>query len=350
MFTAGSTSLPERVYFSNIGDGDAWTSTDYFDVPSQAITTNGTSGDPVTCLAVHQDRLIIGKNRAIYAYDGNSLVEITRNHGITGKRAFCASENALYFADIDGIYRLSGNFVEKASKKIQATWNAIPAAQKSKIAMRYFNGKIYVATAASGAAQNNIVLVHYPQLPADEEGQQPWSYWAGDSTNVLALSCLTGYTSATTTAPILVGGMAVAQTYCMQLETGNADLTQSTGASDATITSYWKSKVFSLPSRHRRQFLTYAQQSTASILNCVTSFDFDARTVSSQYPMNVTGANVYGTGVYETATYAGLNVIIGKKLISQRGKFFQFQLSNNSASQPWTVYQLQQVYSPLPLR
>lgn len=350
IFTAGSSTVPERVYFSDIGDGDAWTSTNYFDVPSQAITTTGTSGDPITALAVYQDRLIIFKNRSIYAWDTNQLVQISNNHGCVGKRAFCVAENQMFFADVDGIYRLSGNFIEKASKKIQGTWNSIQASLKGKIVMTYFMGKVYVATSSSAASTNDIVLVHYPQLPQDNEGQQPWTYWSGDSTNKLAISCLTTYTATTTTDPILVGGMAVAQTYCMQLEVGDADLTQSTGTSDATILSYWKSKIFSISARHRKQFLTYMAQGSQSLLNCTVSFDFDKLTSSNSYQMAIANSSTYGTGTYGTTVYAGLPAIIGKGTISNRGKFCQFILSNNQASQPWTVYQLKETYSPITLR
>lgn len=403
MYQAGSSTVPERVYFSDIGDGDAWTSGNYFDVPSQAISTTGTTGDIITAMAVHQDRLIIFKSRSIYAWDGNSLIEITRNHGCVGKRAYCQVENHLYFADNDGIYALSGNFIDKVSKKIQATWDVIPAARKGEIVMKYFNGKVYIATAAAGSSTNNIVLVNYPNLPQDSEGQHPWSYWSSsDSVNSpLAISCFAVYTSSTTAAPILVGGLANAQSMCIQLESGNADVTHSTGLSDLSINSYWKSKVFTLPSRHRRQFITYMSQSVASNLNVITSFDFDAVTSLNTYQMFSTGAAVYSdkawvtstayavndtvvnsgtgyrclvahtsgtfatdlaagkwtslgvigtTGVYDVMKYGGLTTIIGKGQVSERGKFFQFQIFNNAASQPWTVYRLQETYSPITLR
>lgn len=351
LYLAGPTSsLRERVWFSDLGDGDAWTAGNYFDVPSTAITSKGTSGDPITALAVFQNQLVIFKNRSIWTWDTNTLRQITDKHGCVGKRAFCLTDNHLYFADNDGIYRMSGGFVEKASKKIQGTWDVIPGARMPEIAMESFDNKIFVATAAAGAANNNIVLVNYHSLPQDEEGQTPWSYWNSSTTDSMSFSSLKTYEQTTATLPVLIGGLTTAQTLTLHLDTGTADYDEVAGTSTKAIISYYRTKVFSLNGFLRRLFATYKTQSAASLLQTATIIDFDARSVSNDFQMQVASSSVYGTGVYGTATYGGQVALIGKGLVSARAKYVQYLFQNNSASQPWTLYRLQQIYSPLSLR
>lgn len=350
LYSVGSTSLPERVYFSDLGDGDAWTAANLFDVPSETTNQKGTTGDPITALAVFQDRLIIFKNRGIWFWDTVSLRQITDQHGCVGKRAFAVHDNYLYFADNDGVYRMSGNFIEKCSKKIQGTWDAIPAARIPEIAMKSFQDRIFVATAAAGASTNNIVLVNYPNLPRDNEGQHPWTYWASTSGDPMAISELAVYEASTTTLPILVGGLANAESMTMQLDTGNGDLDQSAGTQVIAISSYYRTKTFSLPARFYKQFVTYKVQSAASLLQVLTSIDFETMTSVNNFQMQQAATSVYGTGVYGTAIYGGQNALIGRGNVSMNGKFAQFQFSNPNASEPFTVYRLQQIYKPLRLR
>jgi hypothetical protein len=351
MYLAGpSTTLRERVWFSDLGDGDAWTAGNYFDVPSQAITQTGTTGDPITALAVYQDRLIIFKNRSVWYWDTTRLVNITMNHGCVGKRAFCLTDNYLYFADNDGVYRIAGNYIEKVSKKIKTTWSAIPAARMPEIAMGYFNGKVYVATAATGASTNNIILVNYINLPKDKEGQQPWSYWKGDTGNQLAVNQFAVYEASVTTLPILVFGCANAQSAVLQLETGNSDYDFTAGTQTVAIQSYYKTKNFNLNAQLRKIFAIYKAQSSASSLTITDVIDFETVSVSNNFSMFLSGTAVYGTGVYGTAIYSGLNTIIAKGNVSSKCKFVQFMIQNNSSSQPWTLYKLIQQFKPITLR
>lgn len=350
LYSVGSTTLPERIYFSDLGDGDAWTVSNYFDVPSQNITEKGTSGDPITALSVFQDRLVIFKNRSIWTWDGTSLRQISDKHGCVGKRAVCVSDNYLFFADNDGVYRLSGNFIEKVSKKIQATWDVIPAAQLPNVAMAYFEDKLFVATAAAGASTNNILLVNYTRLPIDNEQQQPWVYWKGTSDSPMAFSSLCVYEASTTTAPVLVGSCFNTQTVVLQLCNGNADYNFTTGASTVAISSYYLTKVFSLAARFKKMLATYKVQAAASLLQITAILDFGKSAKTQNFQMQIPGTSTYGTGVYGVAMYGGQNAIIGRTNVSRMGKFVQYQISNPNANEPFTLYKIQQIYNPIRLK
>lgn len=351
MYTVGSTSLPERVYFSALGDGGTFTVGDYFDVPSQSTTQLGTSGDPITVLAVWGDRLIIFKNRSIWAWDNTRLIQISNEHGCVGKRAFASTEYGLFFADNDGVYRLvGGNQIEKISRKIQGTWNVIPAARMPEICMAFFYGRLYVGTAAAGASTNNIILVNYLESPPDAEGQHPWSYWMGTSSNPLAAAQFAVYEASTTTLPILVFGAAHAQTCTIQIGTGDADYDYTAGTSTEDIASYYKTKIFNNFVWLKKLFATYKSAGVSSLLTISVETDFGADGTAKNFEMSIPGSGVYGTMTYGTGTYGGTKSIIGSTMISLRGKFFQYTIQNNQASQPWTLYQIKQVFKKLRLR
>ena len=351
LYASGATSLPERVYFSALGDGDDYSANDYFDVPSQSSTQTGKSGDPITALAVFQDRLFIFKNRSIWYYDTDTLRELTNKHGCVGTRAVTVAENYLYFADNDGVYRISGNFVEKVSKKIQTTWDAIPAARIPETVLEYFGNKLYVATAAAAATTNNIVLVNYLTLLQDEEGQTPWTYWEGTSADPISVSAFVVYEASVTTLPILVYSCAIAQSVTLQLGSGTGDYDFSKGSAnqDIAISSYYKTKVFYLSARYKRLYATYKAQSNSSYLKVGYDIDFGLSSGEFNFEMKQSGV-VYGTGVYGTAVYGGETAIIAKDSVSGRGKYIQYRIENNVVDQPYTFYQIKQLYKPIKIR
>lgn len=334
MYAVGSSSKPERVYFSALGNGDSWGVNDYFDVPSQAVTQTGATGDPITALASFQDRLFIFKARSTWVWDTYKLIQLSNSQGCVGKRAFVATDNYLYFADNDGVYKISGTYIEKISKKIQPTWDVIPAARIPEIALTYFQGKLYVATAATGASNNNIILVNYTQLPQDAERQQPWTYWSGTANNPLAAACFTVYEASTTTAPILAYGCANANTAVLQLGTGTADYEFTvTPAQDEAINAYYQTKDFFVPARYQKVFISHKAQATSYNLTITTTIDFST-TVTNTMDMQ--------SGSYDA--------LIQSKNISRNGKYISHKVSNANASQPFTIYQIMQTYKPSRLR
>lgn len=347
LYVRGSdASKPERIYFSNLGNGEVWGASDYFDVPSQTTAQTGSTGDAITALVSFENRLIIFKRYSIWYWDTNVLRQITSQFGCVGKRAWAIVGNWLYFFSYDGIYRMSGNFIEPVSLKIKDTIDAIPDARKPEVAMEYFDNKLFVATAAAAASNNNIVLVNYPFLSRDNEGQSPWTYWKGGSSDTLDFSVLDAYQSGSTTDPILTGGRATADSAVLQLLTGTTDY-----PSSAAIVSYYKTKQYPLIARYKRLHVYYLSQSTNSKLKVAWNVDFGQSGVGSfDFDMNVYGTDVYGTGVYGTARYGGQNATEGKVMVANSGKRIQYEFRNDQASQPWTLYEIKQVYKSKKLR
>jgi len=352
LYATGSATHPERVWFSALGDGDSWGADDWFQVPSESTNEESRAGDPITAVEIFQDRLFVFKNRSVWYWTGSSLRELTASHGCVGPRAVAASNNHLYFADNDGMYRIVGTYVEKVSKKIQGTWDVIPAARIGSIAMIYDKEKIYVATAAAGGAQNNIILVNYIDFPIDNERQQPWSYWSGDAdddTDVLAVSQFASYEATSVTLPILCYGSAIIQSTVIQLNTGIGDYNHGTPGQTVAIEAYYKTKDYPLIARYRKLFAIYKSQSTASFLKVTANIDFGERSRVFNFAMQI-GGDVYGTGVYGTAAYGGQNAVIAKGSVSNRGRYINYNIHNSSIDQPWTLWELKQIYKKIQLR
>jgi len=333
LYATGSSDNPERVWFSSIGDGDAFAADDYFDVPSQSITQTGRTGDPIMALAVLQNRLIILKARSVYAYDGSTLRIISDAHGCVGKRAIASNDYFLYFADNDGIYRLSGTSMGKITKKIQPTWNTIAAGAIDGTAMGFFKGKLYAAIGTTGTT-NNKILVQYVELPADDEGQNPWVLWDGEAANPLDANDFAVYEATTTTAPILVFGKESKSATAELASSGNADYHFGGAARNESIDGYYKTKDFSLPARFKKIFVTTKAQASSINLNVDALVDFST-TINTDFDM------------YD----ASYDAVVKKDNVSEKGKYINYKLQTSASSaQPFTIYEMKQNYKPLKLR
>ena len=333
LYSVGSTSNPERIYFSAIGDGDSWTAADYFDVPSQSVTQTGKTGDPIMALSVLQNRLIILKARSIWAYDGSTLRLISESHGCVGKRAIASNDYFLYFADNDGAYRLSGTSISKITKKIQPTWNTIVAGAIGGTAMAFHKGKLYVAIGTTGTT-NNKILVQYTDLPPDQEGQNPWVIWDGETANPLDANHFAVYEATTTTAAILVFGKETKSATAELASSGNADYHFGGGARNESIDGYYKTKDYSLSARFKKLFVTTKAQASSINLNVDALVDFST-TINADFDM------------YDATDSA----VVKKDNISEKGKYINYKLQTSASSaQPFTLYEMKQTYKPLKLR
>jgi len=333
LYATGSSTNPERVYYSALGDGDNFSATDYFDVPSQSVTQSGKTGDPIMALTVLQNRLIIFKARSVWSYDTRALRQLSGAHGCVGKRAVAVSDYFAFFADNDGVYRLSGTSTIKVSKKIQPTWDVIPAARIPEIAMEVFKGKLYVATAAAGATTNDIILVNYLELPPDQDGQQAWSYWNGLNSD-LAAAAFTVYEASTTTIPILIFGHAGAQGATLQLGTGNADYEFTGPAQDESIDGYYKTKDFPISARFKRLFLALGTTAATNNLNVSAVIDFET-------------TRHFTAGMY----HATATAVTKKGYINYSGKYINYKFATSASSaQPFTIYEGKQEFKPIRLR
>lgn len=135
---------PTKVVFSDLGDYNTFTSTNFVYVPSPK------SGDPITGWVVFQDNLTIFTRKTKYVLFGDDpgnfvLRQSSGKKGAVNQDVIKADANFIYFLADDGIYRYSGSQDELISDKVQTLVD-----------------RISDKTLATAAIQNNYYRLYYP--------------------------------------------------------------------------------------------------------------------------------------------------------------------------------------------
>jgi hypothetical protein len=147
-----STSNPTRVSFSDLGDYNKFTSTNFIYAPAPK------SGDPITGLLVFQDNLIVFTRKTKYVLYGDDpgnfvLRQSSGKKGAVSQYSIAASSNHVYFLSDDGVYRYNGSADELMSDPIQNEIDAI--ADKSKASAVFHSNYYRLYYPNTGALTNN---------------------------------------------------------------------------------------------------------------------------------------------------------------------------------------------------
>lgn len=120
---------PAKLVYSDLGDYDAYTSTNFIYVPSPK------SGDPITGITVFQDNLVIFTRKTKYVLFGDDpgnfvLRQSSGKKGAMNQDVIKADPNYIYYLSDDGVYRYNGSTDQLMSDSIQTEISNI--ADKSK--------------------------------------------------------------------------------------------------------------------------------------------------------------------------------------------------------------------------
>lgn len=137
---------PTKVVFSDLGDYNTFTSTNFVYVPSPK------SGDPIVGWVVFQDNLTIFTRKTKYVLYGDDpgnfvLRQSSGKKGAVNQDVIKADSNFIYFLADDGIYRYNGSQDQLISDKVQTLVDRI--ADK---------------TLATAAIHNNYYRLYYPDF------------------------------------------------------------------------------------------------------------------------------------------------------------------------------------------
>ena len=195
MFVAASLNADDtsinRVKFSNAGNPDTWTSTDFFDV-------NAGDGDDITKIMVFDSSIVIFKSDSTYVFAYESAPAkglVQRVNGVIGaNNAFCVVEyeNNLFVMHEANVYRISN-------------WNWEHA--NIKIPFKYVNAFATADADASSVSMlgNRILARYYDNYYCLGLKTGAWSKWEfKQRTNVLANPSFETDTSGW----VVVGGQA----------------------------------------------------------------------------------------------------------------------------------------------
>lgn len=172
-FMAGFSSMPSRVYWSEIGEPEAVQPTFYAE-----FRTN--DGDRITGMKVYNGTLVVAKQRSIHRLVGDnpsnfSIQEISTEYGCLSQQSMVVFENILWMLDQKGIAEYDGANISIFSEKVEPSFLAmnVPAALDKAVGAHYKTyNEVWFSVPLNGATLNNTILV-YDYL------SQAWTKYSG---------------------------------------------------------------------------------------------------------------------------------------------------------------------------
>lgn len=321
------TRHASRIYWSNLKDDTTWTATDFIEISKD-------DGQEITGLKVLADRLVVYKARAIYNifYTGDADIPfILPGGGKSASAVGCTApysiqevENGHVFLSYDGLYYYDGNNARKISDKINTTFaalnllrfnQAVSLVQKTKT--RYM-----ISLPVSGESTNSKIIV--------------WDYYNN------AFSVYAGITAASMSVfyvsnheERLYFGDYAGFVYRMDYGSDDYPLGVQTAITAYYYTN-WKHYGDIVDQKGVPNIYIYYQLSS-STLTFAYSYDFEA---SDQYSQSIslgTSADVYGVGIYDTATYAKSGGSTVRRDLIGRGRVVRFKFANNVIGETFQI-------------
>lgn len=325
-----------RVYYSNYKDTSTWTATDYIEVALN-------DGQEITGFRVLGNRLVVYKNRSIYNifFSGDSDIPfILPDGGKSNSSVGCSCgwtiqdvDNGHVFMSYDGFYFYDGSNSYKISDRINRTFLGMNMA-KLNIACSLVqrNKNRYICALPSSAQiENNRVFVW-------DWANNAWSIYTGMAPSAMATFYVNGYDERP------YWGDYSGFVYRGDIGVDDYPLNVQTAINSIYFTN-WRFYDDLVNKKGIPQVVIYHQISN-SILTFGYSYDFEgdngglASADINQYSQTVdlsSSSDVYGTGVYGTATYAGVGGKVVRRDLTGRGRVIRFCFSNNTIGESFQI-------------
>jgi hypothetical protein len=334
---AGVSALPNRLYFSAIGDADTWPANNFIDV-----VTN--DGDPITAIQPLGDALIIFKKHQIYALEGASessffLRRISPEYGCSGNRAMATNGDLIAFLDSHGprivLMDSSYGFVDISTEKIPNLMAGLNKA-KHNLSVATFHQNMFIFNVANGSATTNDYRLVYD---IDRKAWCP--KWTG------GFSCELIYDSGT--ALSYYSGNPTAGTVYLQEGDDKDDTT--------AITSKMRTKDYDMglpfnPKKFRKVWLGAQFGGTTSTRRLtVRSYADKTGVGSTSFDFGASTAALVGTAVVGTAVLTDNTVPVkARERLGAKGKTLGFEIENTTTDQQVTIHSLEWTTKTKPVR
>ena len=320
-----STTYQTRIYWSGLKDTTSWSALDFIEIGLN-------DGQEITGIKKLSDRLVIFKTRSIYNlfFTGDSdipfiLKRSNSSVGCIAPWSIQELENGLVFLSYDGLYFYDGNNSFKVSDKVNTTIkgfnqsrfsSAVSLVQKDK-------NRYMLATTSSGATSNNRVLVW-------DYFNKAFSIYVG----INAADMATFYIGGTDERPYF--GDYSGYTY--RADTGSDDYPlNAVTAIDAYYVTNWKFYKDIVNIKQVPHVYMYYAINNA-VLTLSYSFEFETGDQYSQTFSTATSSDVYGTGLYGTATYSSAGNGIKRRDLMGSGRVIRFKIANSVAGETFTIH------------
>lgn len=152
-----SADDPNKMYYTNFGLYDTFTSTDFLYIPSPK------TGDPSKALAKLNGNLyVITRNSKFVLYgsvNGNFQLEnAVGQKGTFSQESIAYDEDSIFIASDDGIYRFNGADEVNIAQDVLDWWNGLSL--KSNTVLELHNNRLFVYYTPAGGAINSRCKVY----------------------------------------------------------------------------------------------------------------------------------------------------------------------------------------------
>ena len=328
LWSAGDSDNRSRVVFSNICTTsssciETYTATDFFE-----LDTN--DGQVITGLKSGLDCLYIWKTNSIWRICGSSRDTFTqeqmvRDIGTQSNSSIAVINNQFLFKTQLGDYAVydGGINVRIISSKIEGTLGNLNQNRLDAVrAVAFDDGTgdqdYYACETQTGGSTHNRVLLY-------DTFHQSWTKFVG-----LNCNAIWDYEIGTFERAIAFGDYSG---FVSRYPNTNAD-------AGAAISAYWQSGQWRVPEIPLRKTFRiaqlYVEQSGNYNLTFTHKIDFESTGTATSCNLAGSGA-LWDTAIFDADTYGDVTTTICRVDVNEGDYFFQWRVSNNAASQPWTV-------------
>lgn len=325
--SVGSTTYPTRIYWSNLQDPTTFLTTSFIEVSIN-------DGQQITGMKVLGDNLIIFKTRSIYvvSFTGDPDIPfILQGGGKSNSDVGCVAPfsiqevtNGLVFMSFDGLYYFDGSNSTKMSDRINPTILALNSTRLSQIrSMVQHNKHRYLMSVPSSSSSTNDTVITWDWY------LNAFSVYSGINAASMCTTFTSGYQE-----NIYFGDYSG---FYYKMDTGTDDypLNVQTAINGYYYTN-WKPFSDIIDEKVVLHVVIYYQSNNA-VLTFSYSYDFNTADTYSQTLSTGGSTDVYGTGLYGIATYAGTGGAQQRLDLDGRGRVVRFKFSNNNMSETFRI-------------
>ena len=335
----GGTKYPSRVWFSNLGDADTWTTgTDYFDVGLN-------DGQSIKGIGILDKYLVIFKENSIYILVGDGPVEwvlsgtvnnttlVANGVGCASHRSIVQVSNDLWFMDQYGNIRSlrkneeGGNpLYGIVSGNIQGTIDGLNEGALDKVTATLFNNRVYFAAPTGSSTYNDVVMVADLRITLDKPlNPHPWVTYTGWTPSVMTV-----YTASNT--PELYIGEGSADSLVYKGETGTND-------NSAVIDFDIQDRMIDLkePDMKKTARFIIVTAESGGDYDVEVSSSTDGQSFTKHGDVNLLAGTVWNSGTWDTTTWGFGEEIKEKFAIQRASEQIQMRFRNNAADQAVSI-------------
>lgn len=320
--TVSATLHASRFYWSDLKDIGTWGAASFIDVSRD-------DGQTITGFKPLGDRLVVFKDTSIHIvlFTGDAdipfiVVKTPSDVGCISGYSIQEVKNGLVFLAKDGLYFFDGSDSTKVSGRINNTFDGFAKGRYNVSVSAYqrTKGRYWLSQTSSGGSTNNRVVVW-------DTNRNAFSIYYGDDDN---------------SKPYAVNALAIVDTsgeeriyfgdyagFAYRADNGTSD--NPAGVATA-INFVWKSKWFSFEDLTLKKGVTHLvlyYQISSTTISVGYSYDLEDGTQFSRSISLDTSADVYGTALYGTATYASSGGFMKRIDTTGRGRVMRIIFTNN---------------------